>query len=132
MSHTNLPLLHSLQAKFGLVKGDDATSTYQLIQNKVAPELASAYVKGGGSAGERGSDAADFDVSKGYTQIKSNIAEAANLLNSKLSSKRQDWDTSYRPTNPQDQFDNRFLTPAAREPLQSLSSQAPTNKAASG
>lgn len=125
---SNLPLLHSLQAKFGLATGDDAASTYKLILHRVGPELASAYVKGGGSAGERGSDEADFDISKGQKQIMSNIAESVNLLNSKLDSKRQDWNTAYKPYRDADQFDNRFITPAAKQVLSTLSSQAPTNK----
>jgi hypothetical protein len=128
VNHNDLPLLHSIQSKFGLAIGDDAASTYKLIQGKVAPELASAYLKGGGGVGERGADAADFDLSKGYTQLKSNMAEAAQLLNSKLDSKRQAWDNGFKPSRPQDQFDTRFLTPAAKDTLQSLSSQAPTNR----
>jgi hypothetical protein len=132
LSHENLPLLHSLQAQFGLATGDDAASTYKLIVGKVAPELASAYLKGGGGVGERGADADDFNINKGYQQIKSNLAEAANLLNSKLDSKRQAWDNGFKPTRPQDQFDTRFLTPAAKETLQTLSAQAPTNRASQG
>ena len=129
-SHQSLPMLHSLQSiPARPAIGDDAASTYKLIQGKVAPELASAYVKGGGSAGERGSDAEDFDLSKGYTQLKSNLAEATNLLNSKLASKKQAWETGFKPYRDQDQFENRFLTPAAKQTLTDLSSQAPTNKA---
>lgn len=128
---SNLPLLHSLQAKFGLATGDDAASTYKMILHRVGPEMTKAYVKGGGTEGERGSNEADFDISKGQKQILSNIAESAQLLNSKLDSKRQAWNTSFQPQRDQDQFDNRFVTPAARAALAELSANAPTNRSAS-
>lgn len=127
---SNLPLLHSLQAKFGLATGDDAASTYKLILHRVGPEMTKAYVKGGGTEGERGSNEADFDISKGQKQILSNIAESAQLLNSKLDSKRQAWNTSFQPQRDQDQFDNRFITPAAKAALAELSANAPTNRGA--
>lgn len=126
---SNLPLLHSLQAKFGLVTGDDAASTYKMILHRLGPEMTSAYIKGGGTKEDRGANESDFDISLGQKQILSNIAESAQLLNSKLDSKRQAWNNSYKPYRDQDQFDNRFITPAAQQTLTALSSQAPTNKA---
>jgi len=125
---SNLPLLHSLQAKYGLATGSDAASTYQMILHRVGPELTSAYIAGGGTAGDRGSNEADLDVSKGQQQINSNIAESAKLLNSKLDSKRQAWNTQFKPTRDADQFNNRFITPAAQQVLSTLSSQAPTQQ----
>jgi hypothetical protein len=125
---SNLPLLHSLQARLGMATGDDAASTYRMILHRVGPEMTSAYVKGGGGQAERGANEEDFDISKGQKQILSNIAESAQLLNSKLDSKRQAWTTSFQPSQDKDQFDNRFITPAAKQVLTSLSANAPTNR----
>jgi hypothetical protein len=124
------PALNALANKLHLMAGNDDQSTYNLILHRVSPELTSAYVAGGGGEHERGANEGDFDLSKGAKQIQSNIAESANLLNSKLDSKRQAWNAAFRPYRDADQFDNRFLTPQARDTLGRLSSQAPTAQAA--
>lgn len=128
----NLPILHSIAAKFGLATGGDAASTYRAILHRVGPEMTKAYIKGGGTEGERGSNEADFDIDKGQKQIVSNIAESAQLLNSKLASKKQAWETGFQPYRDRDSFENRFLTPDAKKTLGDLSSMAPTNKGGGG
>jgi hypothetical protein len=128
LSQNNIPILHQLASKYGLATGDDAASTYQSILHRVGPEMTKAYLKSGGTEGERGANESDFDINKGATQIVSNIAESAQLLNSKLASKRQSWDTGFKPYRDADQFDNRFLTPDAKNTLNSLSALAPTNR----
>jgi hypothetical protein len=130
LSQNNIPILHQLASKYGLATGDDAASTYQSILHRVGPEMTKAYLKSGGTEGERGANESDFDINKGATQIVSNIAESAQLLNSKLASKRQSWDTGFKPYRDADQFDNRFLTPDAKNTLNSLSALAPTNRPA--
>lgn len=129
LSQNDLPLLHSLASKLGLATGGDAESTYQSILHRVGPEMTKAYVKGGGTEGERGANEADFALSKGQKQIISNIAESASLLNSKLASKRNDWNKTFQPRNESQQFDARFITPDAKQTLDSLSAKAPTSKA---
>src|ERR1700679_3438757 len=94
--------------------------------------MTSAYVKGGGDEAERGANQGDFDIVTGAKQSQTNIAESAQLLNSKLDSKRTDWNNTFHPTSDADNFDNRFITPSARNVLNTLSSQAPTNKPATG
>jgi hypothetical protein len=128
LSTNDLPFLHSLASKYNLATGGDAASTYEMILHRVGPEMTKAYLKGGGTEGERGSNEADFALSKGAKQITSNIAESAQLLNSKLASKRQNWDETFRPASDAQKFDNRFLTPDAKKTLDTLSGQAPTNK----
>jgi hypothetical protein len=128
LSSNDVPFLHSLAARYNLATGGDAASTYQMILHRVGPEMTSAYVKGGGGEGERGANQGDFDIGKGAKQIQSNIAESAQLLNSKLDSKRTDWNNTFHPTSDADNFDNRFITPSARNVLNTLSSQAPTNR----
>lgn len=129
LSSNDLPLLHSIASKVGAATGGDAETTYKAILHRVGPEMTSAYVKGGGGQAERGANEEDFDLSKGAKQIQSNIAESAMLLNSKLDSKRNNWDNTFKPYRDADKFDNRFITPSARATLNTLSAQAPTNKA---
>jgi hypothetical protein len=131
-TESNFPLLHSLANKVGIATGDDAASTYQSILHRVGPEMTKAYLKSGGTKDERGSNEDDFDISKGQQQIISNIAESAQLLNSKLASKKQAWETGFNPTQDKDQFEKRFLTSDAKNTLGALSSLAPTNKANQG
>lgn len=132
LNNNDLPILHSLASKVGAAIGDDAATTYKNILHRVGPELTKAYLKGGGTEGERGANEGDFALSLGQKQILSNIAESAQLLNSKLASKKQAWETGYQPYREQDKFENRFLTPDAKKTLADLSAQAPTNKSATG
>ena len=128
----DIPLLHSIANKLGVATGGDAATTYQGILHRVGPEMTKAYLKSGGTEGERGANEADFDISKGQKQILSNIAESAQLLNSKLASKKQAWESGYAPYRDQDSFENRFLTPDAKNTLKTLSSEAPTNRGSGG
>jgi hypothetical protein len=127
---SNFPLLHSLANKVGAAIGNDAGSTYTAILHRVGPEMTAAYVKGGGGEGERGANEKDFDLSKGQQQIISNIAESAALINSKLAPTRQNWNQTFQPYRDADKFDNRFLTPDAKEILSRIGGQAPTMKGA--
>jgi hypothetical protein len=124
LNQNNVPLLHSLASRVGAAVGQDAPSTYQAILHRVAPEMTAAYVQGGGGEGERGANMADFDISKGASQIGANIAESAKLLRSKIGAQEQQWNTTFKPTKPADEFQNRFITPAAKATLDKLSSQA--------
>lgn len=132
LSQNNLPLLHSIASKFGLATGGTAEAVYTAILHKVGPELTKAYLKSGGTEGERGSNEDDFALSKGQAQIQNNIFESANLLNSKLASKRNDWEKTFLPYRDQDHFDNRFVTPEARQMLTQLGSQSTVAKANAG
>lgn len=128
LSKNDLPFLHSIASKYGLATGGDAESTYNSILHRVGPEMTKAYLKGGGTEGERGANEDDFALAKGQKQIISNIAESAQLLNSKLASKKNAWDKTFLPVRDADQFDNRYITPDAKQTLQQLSSLAPTNR----
>jgi hypothetical protein len=130
VNQNNIPALHSLAAKLGVASGDDAATTYTNILHRVSPELTTAYLSSGGGEAERGANESDFDISKGADQITSNIAESAKLLRSKINAQQQQWNDTFRPTRPQDQFENRFITPQAKATLDQFSAQAPTSKAA--
>lgn len=124
LNQNNIPLLHSIASKLGAAVGQDAATTYQAILHRVGPEMTAAYVQGGGGEGERGANEKDFDQSKGAQQIRSNIAESAKLLRSKIAAQENQWNTTFRPTKPEDQFQNRFITPQAKETLNRLGGQA--------
>jgi hypothetical protein len=125
LSQNNLPLLHSIASKWGVATGGTAESVYTAILHKVGPEMTKAYLKSGGTEGERGSNEEDFSLSKGQRQIQDNIYESANLLNSKLASKRNAWEKTYQPYRDQDHFDARWITPEAQQTLQQLGSRSP-------
>jgi len=132
LDQNNVPLIHSIASRLGIAAGGDAGTTYNLILNKVGPELTKAYLKSGGTVGERGSNEDDFALSKGAKQIRSNIAEATQLLNSKIEPLKQNWQDTFRPYRAQDEFDNRWLTPRAKQVIADLASQAPTQKKKEG
>lgn len=132
LSQQSLPILHNIASRVGAAVGSDAETTYMNILHKVGPELTKAYLASGGSVGERGSTEDDFGLNKGIKQIQSNIFESANLLNSKLASKRNDWEKTFIPYRDQDHFDARWVTPEARDMLQNLGSQSPIVKGKQG
>jgi hypothetical protein len=125
LAQHDLPVLQRIASAWGIATGGTAETLYESIVHKVGPEIANAYVKGGGTQGERGTNEDDFALSKGIGQIQNNIYESANLFNSKLASKRQSWQTTFRPYRPQDQFDERFLTPEAKRTMKELAPRSP-------
>lgn len=127
---SDFPLLQNIASRVGAAVGSDAPTTYKMILHRVGPEMTAAYVKGGGGEAERGAAEKDFDLSNGDKQVASNIAESAKLLDSKLSSKRSNWNNEFKPHRPEDDFDQRFVTPEARQTLTTLSANAPSSKRA--
>jgi hypothetical protein len=126
LNQNNIPLIHSIASKVGAEFGSDAATTYTNILHRVGPEMTSAYVKGGGGQSERGANESDFDATKlGQQQIISNIGESAKLLNSKLDSLRNNWNQTMQPNDASQNFDNKFITPAAQATLAKLSAKAP-------
>lgn len=123
VSQNNIPLLHSVASKLGIAFGQDAPSTYNMILHRVSPEITAAYVAGGGGEGERGSNEQDFSLSKGASQINSNLAESVKLLRSKIGSQENQWNNTFKPTQDKDKFENRFITPAAKAAMEKLSPQ---------
>ena len=124
-ANSDIPLLNSIASRLGVAIGSDARTTYTAILHRVGPEMTTAYVKGGGGEGERGANEDDFSLDKGDQQIKTNIAESAKLLNSKLASLRNNWNNEYKPHRPEDDFDQRFITPDARQAIATLAGGAP-------
>lgn len=124
LNQNNVPLIHSIASKFGLATGQDAPSTYKLILHRIAPEITGAYVANGGGEHERGANEEDFALEKGASQISDNIRESAKLFRSKMASQEQVWNTTFKPSQDKDKFENRFITPAAKATLEKLSPSA--------
>lgn len=121
-----LNMLRSIGNKLGVsVAGNDKVTAFNLIVHRLAPEIAAAYIQGGGGEGERAADAKDFDASLGDKQLRTNLSETIKLLRSKISAQEQQWNTTYKPTRPEDNFSTRFLTPQAKDTLQKYAPQGP-------
>lgn len=116
-----------LGIQFGSKSGD-ATAMFNTIVHRVGPELAAAYIQGGGGEGERGTTAADFDASLAPSILHGNTAITAKLLRSKIGS----LENQYKNTMGRDDFQQRFLTPEAQSTLNKLSPQANSTQLTSG
>ena len=78
----NIPVLNKIAQSIGVQFGSDAKTTYDAIVHRLAPEVAKAYVAGGGTSGERGTNESDFASSLGQDQRNSNIGISAYLADS--------------------------------------------------
>jgi len=119
LNNSNVPALNAIANKLGVAIGNTPATTVQTIVHRVGPELAAAYIQGGGGEGERGTTADDFSLSKGNDQLKANVAVTAKLLRSKIGS----LENQYKQTMGRDDFQDRFITPEAKGTLQKLSPQ---------
>jgi hypothetical protein len=129
LKNNNVQLINQVANKIGVAIGQNPVTTFNTIVHRVGPELAAAYIQGGGGEGERGTTAADFDPKMGPDQLKSNLAITAKLLGSKISSTENQWKT----TMERDDFRDRFLSPEAKAAFQRLSpSTKTTSKQSTG
>lgn len=116
--------LRSLGNSIGVkIFGDDKVTAFNTIVHRLGPEITTAYIQGGGGEGERISNAEDFAASLGDKQLRGNLAETVKLLRSKIAAQEQQWNNTYKPTRPEDDFSTRFLTPGAKDALQKYSPQ---------
>ena len=125
-----LQVLNGLAQKLGVQTGSDSTTVFNTIVHRVGPELAKAYIGAGGSAGERGSDEKDFDPSLGPQQLKSNVGITAKLLRSKIGALENQWNQNKSDTMPE--FQDRFLTPEAKQQLNKWAPQEGQSGPAAG
>lgn len=119
-----LNMLRKLANKFDVsVMGDDKVTIFNTVVHKLAPEIAQAYIQGGGGEKERMANEGDFSASLGDKQLRGNLGETIKLLRSKIEAQEQQWNTTYKPTRPEDDFATRFLTPRAKNALEKYSPQ---------
>lgn len=126
---TGLKFLRGLAQKASIQLGTDAGSNvavFKTIVHRLAPEITAAYVQGGGGEGERIANAEDFDPSLAGKTLRGNLGETIKLLRSKIAAQEQQWNNTYKPTRPEDDFSTRFLTPQAKDALQKYSPQSAT------
>lgn len=120
-----LNMLRSLGNKIGVsALGNDKVTMFNTIVHRLGPEITQAYVQGGGGEGERAANEADFSASLGDKQLRGNLGETIKLLRSKIAAQEQQWNNTYKPTRPEDDFSTRFLTPGAKDALQRYSPQS--------
>jgi len=103
----------------GAQVGETPATTYRMILHRVAPELATAYIAGGGGEGERQSIAQDFGDNLSPDQIHANSAKSVQLLRSKIGA----LENQYKNTVGRDDFTQRFITPEAQSALQKFAPQ---------
>ncbi len=115
-------VLNSIANWYHVQVGDSPVTTYNTIVHRLAPEVASAYVKGGGSAGERVADENDFKASRSPEQLRGALGTTISLLNSKIGSMEQ----RYKTTMMKDDFRQRFITPEAQAMLAKWAPQSGT------
>ena len=92
LKNGDIQILNRLANAWGVQTGKTAKTTYDAIVHKVGPELASAYIAGGGAVGERGATEKDFDSSMGADQILKNIGISAELLKGKIKANQQQYE----------------------------------------
>jgi hypothetical protein len=119
LNNGNVRVLNSIANRFGLETGQTAAATFKTIVHRVGPELASAYIEGGGGEKERGTTEADFDANLPPQTIKQNAAVTAQLLRSKIGAT----ENQYKQAMKRDDFQQRFLTPEAQRTLQTFQGQ---------
>ena len=121
LNNGDVKALNGIANQLGVQFGSTPVTTFNTIVNRVGPELSKAYIGAGGSAGERGADAKDFDPSLGPKQLTANVAITARLLRSKIGSLENQWNQNAAPG--MKSFQDQFITPEAKAALNKYSPQ---------
>lgn len=132
LGNVNVNILNTIANKIGAQVGTTPATTFNMIVHRLSPEITAAYVQGGGGEGERVSNAEDFSSSMSPQQLKNNWSETMKLLQSKIAQQKQQWDTTYRPTTPQDDFYTRFMSPVAKQAISRWSNETGNKGAMNG
>lgn len=107
--------------------GKTPEAAFQLIVHRVGPEIASAYIPGGGGQGERMADEKDFDVNLPPQTLHNNAAITVNMLRSKIGA----IENRYKNIVGRDDFE-KYLTPEAKASLQKFAPQGGGNGGSGG
>jgi hypothetical protein len=121
LKNGDIKIINSIANKLQIQTGGTAAATVALIARRVAPEIATVYTPTGGGQTERIADEKDFDFSLGQDILKKNVTKTVDLLRSKIGA----LENQYKNTVGRDDFEKRFITPAAKTALQKYSTQAP-------
>lgn len=120
LKNGDIKIINSIANKLQIQTGGTAAATVALIARRVAPEIATVYTPSGGGQTERIADEKDFDFSLGQDILKKNVSKTVDLLRSKIGA----LENQYKNTVGRDDFEKRFITPAAKQALQKYSTQA--------
>jgi hypothetical protein len=123
LQNGDLKTLNSIANQWKVQTGNSAPTVFNTIVHRVAPELAAAYVAGGGTGAERVGDENDLNASLGPTQLHDNIRTSAGLLRSKMGSLENKWNLLPYGVGNEMPF-SRFITPDAQNTLNRLSPAA--------
>lgn len=119
LNNTDMKVWNRLANAVGVQVGQTPKTTFQAIIHKLGPELAQAYIAGGGGEAERQGILKDFDPSLSPEQLRSNLSTVVNLLRPNIDTLKQ----QYANTVGRNDFEQRFLTPEAQKRLQQFSGQ---------
>lgn len=129
---TGLKTLRAIGNKYGIETGNDNITAFNTVVHRLAPEITAAYVQGGGGEGERVAAGEDFSPNLSRNQLIKNWSETVKLLQSKIAQDKQQWDTTYKPSRPQDDFYARFMSPVAKQAVDRWSSETGNSSAIGG
>jgi|HubBroStandDraft_4_1064222.scaffolds.fasta_scaffold09772_2 hypothetical protein len=122
LKNNDVQALNKLANFFGAQTGSTPITVYNTIVHRLAPEVTKAYIAGGGSVGERGTNESDFDAKLGPDQIKQNIGVSALLADSKLKANQEQYNRGTYGRGKQ-----QLLSPESETARQQLVQQAPPN-----
>lgn len=80
-------ILNAIGNRLGVAIGDTPATTFNTIVHRLSPEIAPAYIQGGGGEGERIANAKNFSALLGDQQLRSNLAITVKLLSSKIAAR---------------------------------------------
>lgn len=119
LNNGDINALNKVANTYKIQTGASPQATFRTIVNRIGPEITKAYISGGGGEGERFANAQDFSPNLAPQQLHGNIAETVKLLRSKIGT----LDTQYQNTVHRDDFQQRFITPAAQGAFSRLAPQ---------
>src|SRR5262249_55227291 len=107
--------------KLGIkVFGQTPAAAFKTIVHRVGPEITTAYVAGGGGETERFANAEDFSENLPPQTLQSNIGITVKLLRSKIG----ELENQYQNTVGRNDFQQRFITPAAKASFDRLAPES--------
>jgi hypothetical protein len=120
LNNGDLVALNALGNKIGInLTGQTAAAAFKTIVHRVGPEITTAYIKGGGGETERIANAEDFSENLPPQTLHNNAAVTVGLLRSKIGA----LENQYKQTVGRDDFQQRFITPAAQASFNRLGGQ---------
>ena len=112
LNNGNMAPLNKIANAYNInIAGQTPAAAFRLIVNRVGPEIAKAYIPGGGGEAERFANQQDFDPSLAPQILKNNAAETVKLLQSKIGA----LGFQYQQAVGRNDFQQRFITPAAQQ-----------------